>query len=100
MLTVSNPLFETAILAQPAPRCAAAKTAVRAAASPVAGMPVSLWRHTQNEDATGTRHHCLARRVFAGMAVLSLGSGAYAIHQTCALLSGSHFHDTIAAFLR
>ncbi|MBE7157628.1 MAG: hypothetical protein INR62_04190 [Rhodospirillales bacterium] len=93
-------LFGTAITVQSYTRPARAKTVRQPNTKPTPEMPASLWRHTQNEDAAETSHHRTAGRMLAGAAILSLGSVAYAICQTGALLSGSRLHDAVAEFLR
>lgn len=63
-------------------------------------MPASLWRHSQNEDATQARHHQVADRLLMGFAGFSLAGIVYAFCQTGTLMSGNRLHDAVAAFLR
>ena len=93
-------LYSTTITVRPDIHRTQAKTVRRPKTKPAPEMPASLWRHAQNEDAAETVHHRTAGRMLAGAAILSLGSVAYAICQTGALLSGSRLHDAVAAFLR
>lgn len=93
-------LYGTALTVRPEAPLIRAKTIRRPQTKPAPEMPASLWRHTQNEDATETSHHRTAGRVLAGAAVLSLGSVVYALCQAGGLLSGSRLHDAVAAFLR
>lgn len=100
MTTVSNRLFDTTILNQPATRAARAAKAAKPKARHEPAMPASLWRHTQNEDAAATRHGLVVRTTFGILAALGAGSVSYAAWQLCALLSGDHLHDAVSAFLR
>ncbi len=93
-------LYGTTLAVQPDTHRPQAKTIRRPKTKPAPAMPASLWRHAQNEDAAEAGHHRTAGRMLAGAAILSLGSVAYAVCQTGALLSGSRLHDAIAAFLR
>lgn len=93
-------LYGTAITVRPDAHSTRAKTIRQPKTKPAPEMPASLWRHTQNEDASATSHHRTAGRLLIGAAILSFGSVAYAICQAGALLSGSRLHDAVAAFLR
>ena len=100
MTTVSNLGFGHTSFLQPATR-AAAKAPHRARLNRIRAtrMHGSLWRHTQQEDASHESHGLLARMFFGVIAALGLGSVVYGLWQTVALMSGSHLHDAVATFL-
>lgn len=99
MTITSHRLFGSTIPVQATVRSVPARAATKAV-RPAPAMPASLWRHTQNEDASETRHHLLAGQLVAGIAALGASAVACALYQACTLMTGSRLHDAVAAFLR
>ena len=63
-------------------------------------MPTSLWRHTLQEHSAGLFYHRVVRVIFTVIATLGLGSVAYAMWITFALMSGDDLQNAVAAFGR
>ena len=103
MITSSNHLFDSTILAGVRPFAVPSSAGVRpgreARVGEVPAMSASLWRESMKEETGHRTHHHVVRGLFGVISALGLGSVGYAAWQTCALLSGSTLHNAVSAFL-
>ena len=92
--------FDDRILSGLAARETASPPATERVPTPVVQMPESLWRHTLQEQAGHLRHRIMLRVIFAVIAVLAAGSVAFAVWQTCGLMSGNHLQDAVGVLMK
>lgn len=104
MTTLANRFFDSFVPDQadtfPALPFVAAEPARRLPSRPAPPMASSLWRRTLDEQDGSRPHRRAAQWLFGSIAALGIGSVAYALWETCAVMSGGSFHDAVAAFLR